>query len=160
MESDYEIYDGKSFSDLCKQIIENSAERKTIITNQINALSELVQNIGDAIAIMPLIHNMIDSGTKNDDTLVKLAGVLNRANSQGQSDGGLPLLLTESEQQALLNAAYSQQLVDNIFKEDMLPIQNNELNSDMNKLDMLNETTVPEKKVRKQKSRSKSNIVE
>lgn len=160
MESDYEIYDGKSFSDLCKQIIENSAERKTIITNQINALSELVQNIGDAIAIMPLIHNMIDSGTKNDDTLVKLAGVLNRANSQGQSDGSLPLLLTESEQQALLNTAYSQQLVDNIFKEDMLQIQNNELNSNMNEMGVLNETTVPEKKVRKQKSRSKSNIVE
>ena len=106
MESDVEIFKGKTFSSLVKDIYFNSNHKKDQINKLIKDLREMVKDVGSATVIAPMIKDYIDVGIKNDDQLVKLSAVLQRfiAGTSGSSDdgsggGGL----SESEKEELLN---------------------------------------------------------
>ena len=106
MESDPEIFNGKTFSSLAKDIYFNSNHKKDQINQLIKDLREMVKDVGSATVIAPMIKDYIDVGIKNDDQLVKLSAVLQRfiAGTSGSSDdgsggGGL----SESEKEELLN---------------------------------------------------------
>ena len=106
MESDVEIFKGKTFSSLVKDIYFNSNHKKDQINQLIKDLREMVKDVGSATVIAPMIKDYIDVGIKNDDQLVKLSAVLQRfiAGTSGSSDdgsggGGL----SESEKEELLN---------------------------------------------------------
>ena len=78
MAIDYEIFEGKSLSSLFKDIYDNTLYNR----KQLDVLTkELVQFIKDgdtAIQIVPMIKEYLEINVKNDDQLVKLAGVVQR----------------------------------------------------------------------------------
>ena len=87
MAIDYEIFDGKSLSSLFKDIYENTEFNR----KQLDVLTrELVQFIKDgdtAVQIVPMIKEYLEINVKNDDQLVKMAGIVQRLIS-AESRGG------------------------------------------------------------------------
>ena len=55
MDNNKEIFKGKTFSDLLKEIYDNSTKKEKQINSLIQELRPLVKNIGDATVIVPLI---------------------------------------------------------------------------------------------------------
>ena len=96
MDNNKEIFKGKTFSDLLKEIYDNSTKKEKQINSLIQELRPLVKNIGDATVIVPLIKEYLDVGVKNDDHLIKMAAM-----SRTESDGG-EFQLTDEERQQLL----------------------------------------------------------
>ena len=90
MKSNDEIFEGKSFSDLTKDIYTNQQNKRL----QLDLL----------VMVAPLIKEFYEVSVKNDEHLVKLAGVIQRiiAKSTGAEDESL--LLTEAEKEDLINA--------------------------------------------------------
>ena len=101
MSLDKEIFSGKTLSDLFGEIYDNSKETKGQVKALIGELKPLIENIGDATLIVPMIKEYMEIGVKNDEHLIKLATVIQRietAASKGEGDGMFDL----SELQDLL----------------------------------------------------------
>jgi len=99
---DDEIFEGKSFSDLLKEIHTNSKKKDKQINTLIAQLRPLVKNITDATILVPLIKDYLDVGIKNDDQLVKMAGIIQRAMAKSEAEG-TDFNLSEDEKKQLLN---------------------------------------------------------
>jgi len=78
MDSDKEIFKGKTLSDLFEEIYNNSRETKTQVKGLIGELKPLIENIGDATLLVPMIKEYMEIGVKNDEHLIKLATVIQR----------------------------------------------------------------------------------
>ena len=78
MSTDKEIFKGKTLSDLFGEIYDNSKETKQRVNSLIGELKPLIENIGDATLIVPMIKEYMEIGVKNDDALVKLATIIQR----------------------------------------------------------------------------------
>ena len=107
MSTEFELFEGKSFSDLMKDIYHNSKKKDRQINTLIQELQPLIKNIGDATIIVPLIKEYLDVSVKNDDHLVKLAAVVQRLvnSSTKLSDVGDDFGMTEAEKERLLEVA-------------------------------------------------------
>lgn len=101
----FEIYKGKSFSALCKEIVVNQNEKKDQLDVLISELRSLIKGVNDAIVIVPLIRDYLDVGIKNDEQLVKLAAVIQRIISK-QNDspdaGSNGFSITDEERKQLM----------------------------------------------------------
>ena len=105
MDFDIEIFKGKSFSDLMKDIYSNSSKKDRQINMLIGELRPLIKNVGDATVIVPLIKEYLEVGVKNDEHLVKLAAVVQRlvsTNNRVQADTGQSWMLSEEEKKQLM----------------------------------------------------------
>lgn len=88
MSLDKEIFKGKTLSDLFGEIYDNSKETKVQVRALINELKPLIEGIGDATLIVPMIKEYMEIGVKNDEHLIKLATVIQRietAQAKGDS---------------------------------------------------------------------------
>ena len=103
MFDELEIFKGKSFSDLLKDIYKNSAEKEKQIKILIGELKPLIKNIGDATIIVPLIKEYMEIGVKNDEQLVKMAAVVQRAVASQKGPDGSEFMLSDSEKKQLLD---------------------------------------------------------
>ena len=102
MSFDNELFKGKSFSNLLEDIYKNSKKKEIQINTLISELKPLIQNIGDATIIVPLIKEYLDVAVKNDDALVRMAAIVQRAMSRSDSGELDALLLTEDEKKQLI----------------------------------------------------------
>ena len=78
MEKDFKIFDDKNFSDLSKEIYENSKLKKTQIDLFIQEVHGYIQSIEDVAIVGPVLKELFDVAVKNDDNLLKLATVIQR----------------------------------------------------------------------------------
>jgi hypothetical protein len=103
MENDFEIFKGKNFSDLCKDIVKNSEEKKNTLDILVTDLREMIKTINDATMIVPLLKEYFDVGVRNDEQLIKLAAIIQRLMSgkTGGEDSG-NMLLTDEERKQLM----------------------------------------------------------
>jgi len=102
MDKDTEIFKGKSFSDIAKDLYGASKKKESQINLLISELKPFVTNIGDATLIVPLIKDYLEVGVKNDDQLAKLLAVVQRligSGAPGESDFGI----SEEEKQQLMS---------------------------------------------------------
>jgi len=106
MDFESQIFEGKTFSDLLKNIYDNSSKKEKQIKDLISSLKPMVTDTQSALMVVPLIKEYLDVSVKNDDSLIKIAGIVQRAmaNSSGGSDD---FILSESEKEQLLNAVQS-----------------------------------------------------
>lgn len=81
MELNKEIFKGKQLSDLFEEIYNNSKETKKQVKTLIGELKPLIENIGDATLLVPMIKEYMEIGVKNDEHLIKLATVIQRLES-------------------------------------------------------------------------------
>lgn len=104
MDLNFEIYKGKNFSGLCKDIVKNSENKKDQIDILISELRSLIKTINDATIIVPMIKDYYDVGIKNDEQLVKLAAVVQRLVAKGEASGeGSSMILSEDERKQLMD---------------------------------------------------------
>ena len=78
MSLDKEIFKGKTLSDLFGEIYDNSRDTRTQVQGLIRELKPLIENIGDATLIVPMIKEYMEIGVKNDDALIKMATIVQR----------------------------------------------------------------------------------
>ena len=90
------LFDDKSFSDLLKEIHGNQKKKAKQLAQLIAELRPLVQSLGDATVVVPLIKEYMEISVKNDDALLKMAAIVQRL-STGNINSGDGGLLTEEE---------------------------------------------------------------
>lgn len=78
MSLDKEIFKGKTLSDLFGEIYDNSRDTRGQVQGLIRELKPLIENIGDATLIVPMIKEYMEIGVKNDDALIKMATIIQR----------------------------------------------------------------------------------
>ncbi len=101
---DFEIYKGKTFASLCKDIITNSEEKKTQIDVLMTDLRGMIKTVNDAVTVVPLLKEYFDVSERNDEQLIKLAAIIQRmiaGKTGGDGEGG-STLLTEEEKKQLM----------------------------------------------------------
>lgn len=108
MDTNFEIYKGRTFAGLCKDIVKNSESKKDQIDILISELRSLIKTVNDAIIIVPLIKEYYDVGVKNDEQLVKLAAIVQKLIVKGEMSGeGNNMILTEDERKQLMEDVIS-----------------------------------------------------
>ena len=80
------LFGKKTFSDLLKEIYDNSRNKDKQINALIGELKPLVQNVGDAQLVVPMIKEYLEIGVKNDEHLIKMLTVVQKLD--GASKGG------------------------------------------------------------------------
>ena len=92
------VFGDKKFSDLLEEIYNNQKRRDAQVVALISELKPLVQEIGDATLIVPLIKEYMEIGVKNDEALIKMATIVQRALQNINDDGGFGISDEEKEQ--------------------------------------------------------------
>jgi hypothetical protein len=115
MSDEKEIFEGKTFQDLTKDIYENTTKRKTQIDLLISEIHGFITTIDDVVLVAPIIKEYMDTAVRNDEHLVKLAGVLQRIISKSQGDNDESMLLSDAEKEELMGTL--QDTVDDLQRE-------------------------------------------
>ena len=105
MDGNLELFKGKTFSGLLEDIYVNSKSKDRQIKLLIADLQPLIKNSGDATLIVPLIKEYLEASVKNDEHLVKMAAIVQRAMARPENKNNDSPLLTDSEKKQLLEAA-------------------------------------------------------
>ena len=103
MENDFNIFGDKKFSDLSKEIYENSKLKKTQIDLLIQEVHGYIQGIEDIAIVGPVLKELFDVAVKNDDNLLKLATVIQRIMNKQVDVMDDTSLLTDEEKQELID---------------------------------------------------------
>jgi hypothetical protein len=94
------VFGKKKFSDILGEIYDNQKRKEKQISGLIAELKPLINDIGDATLIVPLIKEYMEIGVKNDEQLIKMSTIIQRTlNSSGGEES---LGITEEEKQQLL----------------------------------------------------------
>lgn len=103
---EFEIYKGKSFASLCKDIINNSEQKKDQLDILITDLKDMIKTVNDAVTIVPLLKEYFDVSVRNDEQLIKLAAIIQRLMSGkvGPDGEGGGTILTDEEKKQLMSA--------------------------------------------------------
>ena len=94
------VFGKKKFSDILGEIYDNQKKKEKQITGLISELKPLVKDIGDATLIVPLIKDYLEIGVRNDEQLIKMATIVQRA--LNNSNGDDPLGISEDEKNQLM----------------------------------------------------------
>jgi hypothetical protein len=108
------IFGKKTFADLLKEIHTNSSNKEKEIRILIDNLKPLITSAGDAVIIVPLIKDYLDVSVKNDDLLIKMAGIIQRALNSNKTDDGE--FLSDLDKEMLFQSIHE---LDNKLKEEI-----------------------------------------
>jgi hypothetical protein len=75
---DTTIFGTKTVSDVLKEIYDNSRNKSKQVNALIAELKPLVDNIGDATLVVPMIKEYLEVGVKNDEHLIKMVALVQR----------------------------------------------------------------------------------
>ena len=95
------VFGKKKFSDILEEIYLNQKKKEEQIGVLIDELKPLIQDIGDATLIVPLLKEYLEISVKNDEQLIKMATIVQRAVQSDVTDEGFGM--TEDEKQQLLD---------------------------------------------------------
>ena len=109
MAKDYEIFEGKTLSDVFKDIYDNSKTNKTQLEVLMKEVVGFIKDGDTAVQIVPMLKEYLEINVKNDEQLVKLATIVQRitAAEKRVSDSGDEFGLSEAEKEQLMNAIES-----------------------------------------------------
>ena len=100
--SQVKLFGKKNFSDLLKEIHTNQKDKETQLRSLIEGLKPLINSPGEATIIVPLIKEYMELAIKNDDALIKMAGIVQRAMNSKIADGDE--LLSEEDKEMLFSS--------------------------------------------------------
>ena len=109
MANDYEIFEGKTLSDVFKDIYDNSKTNKTQLEVLMKEVVGFIKDGDTAVQIIPMLKEYLEINVKNDEQLVKLATIVQRitAAEKRVSDSGDEFGLSENEKKQLMDAIES-----------------------------------------------------
>ena len=92
------IFKNKKFSDVLEEIYNNQQKKDKQVSALISDLKPLISDMGDATLVVPLIKEYMEISVKNDDLLIKMAALAQRAMQTQNSNGDLTISDEEKEQ--------------------------------------------------------------
>ena len=93
------VFGKKTFSSILEEIYDNQKKKDKQISALISELKPLISDIGDATLIVSLIKEYLEISVKNDEQLIKMATIIQRAlNSTSTDDGGFGISDEEKAQ--------------------------------------------------------------
>ena len=105
MSLDAVIFKKKKFSDILEEIYENQKKKESQISALIGELKPLINDIGDATLVVPLIKEYMEIGVKNDEQLIKMATIVQRALQVQAQNNSNELAFSEEEKAQLFDLA-------------------------------------------------------
>ena len=109
MAIDFEIFEGKTLSDVFKDIYDNSKNNKKQLEVLMKEVVGFIKDGDTAVQIIPMLKEYLEINVKNDEQLVKLATIVQRITAAEKriSDSGDEFGLSEAEKEQLMNAIES-----------------------------------------------------
>tara|TARA_R110000851_G_scaffold76110_1_gene167459 strand:+ start:1561 stop:1953 length:393 start_codon:yes stop_codon:yes gene_type:complete len=105
MASDFEVFEGKSLSDLFKDIYDNTKTNKTQLEVLMKEVVGFIKDGDTAVQIIPMLKEYLEINVKNDDQLVKMAAIVQRMiSSEAKTSDGSEFGLTDAEKEQLMTA--------------------------------------------------------
>ena len=101
MANDYEIFEGKSLSNLFKDIYDNTTRNKEQLEVIMKEVVGFIKDGDTAVQIIPMLKEYLEINVKNDEQLVKIAAIVQRliaTESKGGSEEEFGLSESEKEQ--------------------------------------------------------------
>tara|TARA_B100000686_G_C16620139_1_gene878754 strand:+ start:707 stop:1084 length:378 start_codon:yes stop_codon:yes gene_type:complete len=102
MAIDFEVFEGKTLSDVFKDIYDNSNRNKEQLEVLMKEVVGFIKDGDTAVQIIPMLKEYLEINVKNDEQLVKLATIVQRlatASKQGSED---EFGLTDQEKEQLM----------------------------------------------------------
>ena len=129
MAIDFEVFEGKSLSDIFKDIYDNSEKNKKQLEVLMKEVVGFIKDGDTAVQIIPMLKEYLEINVKNDDQLVKMTAVVQRiiaAESRGGSEEEFGLSDKEKEQLmgALEDAASDLQTRADEISDDIKTVGN------------------------------------
>jgi hypothetical protein len=85
---DVQVFDGMSLSDLFKKIHKNNKDIDKQIGEFIETMKPMAtSNAGSAVMLMPTVKDLIDVNVKNNEQLIKMAAIAQRAATVNANSG-------------------------------------------------------------------------
>ena len=85
---DVQVFDGMSLSDLFKKIHKNNKDIDKQIGEFIETMKPMAtSNAGSAVMLMPTVKDLIDVNVKNNEQLIKMAAIAQRAATVNTNSG-------------------------------------------------------------------------
>ena len=100
---EYVIFDDKTLSDVFKDIYKNTESKREQINTFVTKLVRQIRTPEDAAVISPIIKDFMEVNVKNDEHIVRIAQIAQRAIAIGTKAASSTELLTEEEKQQLLS---------------------------------------------------------
>lgn len=100
--SNVTLFGKKKFSDLLKEIHTNQKDKEVQLRSLIEGLKPLITSPGEATMIVPLIKEYMELAIKNDDALIKMAGIVQRAMNSKMVDS--EELLSDEDKEMLFSS--------------------------------------------------------
>jgi hypothetical protein len=94
------LFKDKTFSSLLEDIYKNATRKEKEIKALIDQLKPMIQEPGDAMMLVPLLKEYMEVSVKNDEALIKMAGIVQRAMSN-TSDGNEGGMLSDRDKELL-----------------------------------------------------------
>jgi hypothetical protein len=111
------VFEGKNLESLVKEVYDNHKDQDQLLKTEIKRLASMITNPGDAVVIIPMLKGLMDSSLKNDETILKLVNIFQKAAENVKKDDSDDLgILTEKDVEQLFEEINviktSKQLVD------------------------------------------------
>ena len=78
MAIDFEVFEGKTLSDIFKDIYDNSNKNKQQLEVLMKEVVGFIKDGDTAVQIIPMLKEYLEINVKNDEQLVKLATIVQR----------------------------------------------------------------------------------
>jgi hypothetical protein len=104
MELTKEIFKGKTLGDLVEEVYNKHKDQDGQIKAEIIRLADMIESPGDAIVLVPLLKGFLDSSLKNDEVLMKILNLFQKASENKSKDNAQDNgVLTEKDIAQLFN---------------------------------------------------------
>ncbi len=124
MSVDFQLFPGKTLSDVFQDIYANQVNKKKNISELIESLRKLIKNVGEAAVIAPIVKDLIEVSVKNDEHLIKLATIAQRlAASAGKQKGQEGYLSDAEKAQLLSEIEYTVSEMERDSKEKLIDLE-------------------------------------
>jgi hypothetical protein len=129
MAIDYEVFEGKSLSDVFKDIYDNTDKNRKQLDVLTRELVSFIKDGDTAVQIVPMLKEYLEINVKNDDQLVKIAAIVQRlvaAEAKGGSEEAFGLSENEKDQlmKAVEESAQDVQKYSDTIAEDFKTTEN------------------------------------
>lgn len=110
---DIKLFGTTSLSDIFEQIHSNNKKVDTQIDDLVNNLKPLIKSAGEVVMIMPTVKDLLEVNVKNNDQLVKIAGIAQRTMNANSNQDVFDMSEVEDlMKQHELNATESTKLIN------------------------------------------------
>ena len=100
---EYVVFGDKTLSDVFEDIYKNTDSKREQINTFVTKLVRQIRTPEDAAVISPIIKDFMEVNVKNDEHIVRIAQIAQRAIAIGTKAASSTELLTEEEKQQLLS---------------------------------------------------------